>query len=135
MAVDRLATRGFSMLESLVSLAIAASVMTAYFQAISSSLDLERRARARGQAALLTQELIDQVGFEIALQTGSIAGRSQSGYDWRLTVTEGPSLIAADGRNPPSSARLKQIDVQVAGPDLPNGYRLVTLRVGDEVLR
>lgn len=126
--------RGFSMIEALVALAIAAGVITAYSRAVSTSLELERRTRARGHASLLAHDLIDRIGFEIPLEAGVLAGRDGDGFTWQLTITEGATLVTADGRSP-SSAGLRQIDVSVAGPELPGGYRITTLRVRQDTLR
>ncbi len=126
----RPASRGVSLAESLVALVIAAGVISAYYQAISTGLDLERRARARGEAALLAQDLVDQLGFEIALDAGAAVGRSVRGYTWRLAVSEGAQLVAVDGGAVPATAGLVQIEITIQGADLPGGYRLMTLRTG-----
>jgi prepilin-type N-terminal cleavage/methylation domain-containing protein len=134
MSADRKPSRGFSMLEALVALAIGGGVITAYYQAISTSLELERRTRARSHAAILAHDLIDGAGFDVTLEVQSTAGRDPAGYTWQLTIAEGANLTAGDAA-PPSSAGLFQIDVQIAGPDLPGGYHMVTLRAGGDRLR
>jgi prepilin-type N-terminal cleavage/methylation domain-containing protein len=132
---SRQRSRGFSLAESLVALVIAAGVISAYYQAVSTGLDLERRARARGEAALLAQDLVDQLGFEIALDAGATSGRDARGYAWRLAVIEGAQLVAGDGGSAPATSGLVQVEIAIEGADLPGGYRLVTLRNGAGTVR
>jgi prepilin-type N-terminal cleavage/methylation domain-containing protein len=131
----RRSSRGFSLAESLVALVIAAGVISAYYQAVSTGLELERRAKARGEAALLAQDLVDQLGFEIGLDAGSTSGRDGRGYAWRLAVSEGAQLVAGDGGAVPATSGLVQVEIAIEGADLPGGYRLVTLRNGVGSLR
>ncbi len=130
----RLSSRGFSLAESLVALVIAAGVISAYYQAISTGLELERRAKARGEAALLAHDLVDQIGFEIGLDAGSTSGRDGRGYQWRLAVSEGAQLTATTSATPATSG-LVQVEITIEGTNLPGGYRLVTLRYGVGELR
>jgi prepilin-type N-terminal cleavage/methylation domain-containing protein len=131
----RRSSRGFSMIESIVALAIAAGVISAYFKAISTSLDLERRTRARVDAARIAHDLIDQIGFEIPLEPGTASSGSTGSLSWQIRIATGAGLIASDGQAAPSTAGLRQIEIDVTGPELPSGFRLVTLRVAGQVLR
>ena len=127
---------GFSLAESLVALAIAAGVITAYYQAISTGLDLERRAKAKAQAALTAERLIDQVGFEIPLEVSRLAGSNLQGLVWRLDISDGAQLSLPPPAPSPSTAGLLTVRIEIEGPDLGNaGWKLTTLRAKPGTIR
>lgn len=128
-------SHGFSLAEALVALAIGSGVITAYYQALSTGLDLERRAKARAEAAVLADTILDDVGFETRLEPGRREGRTGRGLGWQLSITPGASL-AAEGNGPtPSTAGLYTITVDIAGPELGAGYRITTLRAAPGTIR
>lgn len=121
--------RGFSLAEALVALAIGAGVITAYYQAISTGLDLERRAKARATATLIAQGLLDQVGFELPLEVARLEGRDASGFVWGLSITEGAPLSLPPPAPSPSTEGLLTVKIEIEGPDLGrNGWQLTTIR-------
>jgi prepilin-type N-terminal cleavage/methylation domain-containing protein len=125
---------GFSLAETLVALAIGAGVVTAYYKAVSQSLDLELLSRARGEAALIVAGLIDQIGHEMPLDPGRSEGRTGA-YTWSVTILDGASLAADAGQAAPSTVRMRQIDIEVQGGALRASHRVSTLRVTGDVLR
>ncbi len=128
--------RGFSLVESLVALAIAAGVITAYYQAISTGLDLERRAKAKAQAALVAERLIDQLGFEIPLEAAGFSGRALGSYIWRLDISEGAQLSLPPPAASPSTVGLLTVRIEIEGPDLgTSGWKLTTVRAKPGTIR
>jgi hypothetical protein len=126
---------GFGLAEALVSLAIAGGVVAAYYDAIATTLALERRSKAHAAAAVVAHALLDRIGDDIALEAGVLEGRATSGFTWRLQMTEGATVEAAAGAAPPSTRGLTQIDIDIAGGGLGRPWRLTTVRVGREQLR
>ena len=127
--------RGFSLIESLVALAIAGGVLSAYYQAVSTSMDLERGSRIRTEAALVAAELVEQVGSKIPLEPGVFEGQRAKGIVWRLQILPGATLTPATARASPDTSGLYQVEIEISGPNLRNAYRLTTLRVGPGTLR
>jgi type II secretory pathway pseudopilin PulG len=104
---------GFSLAEALIALAIAAGVITAYFQAISTGLDLERRAKAKANAALVAESLIDQLGFELPLEPSALQGRDSAGYTWQVSITDGAALSLPPPQASPSTAGLLTVVIVI----------------------
>lgn len=123
-------SRGFSLVEALVALVIAGGVVTAYYGAMASSLDLARRSEASAEAAVIAGALLDQIGHEIPLDPGGYEGRTVAGFGWRLRITVGAGIDAVT-----ASEDLRRIEIDIAGPGLAVPYRLTTLRVSAEILR
>ncbi len=127
---------GFSLAEALIALAIAAGVITAYFQAISTGLDLERRAKAKANAALVAESLIDQLGFELPLEPSALQGRDSAGYTWQVSITDGAALSLPPPQASPSTAGLLTVAIVIEGPELGRGgYRLTTIRAKPGTIR
>jgi type II secretory pathway pseudopilin PulG len=129
------ASGGFSILESLIALAIAAAVLNAYFDTIAVALSLDRRSRAHAEAGILAAALMDQVGTDIAVEAQSQEGATDRGGRWRITISPGAALDVAPGTAPYAVAGLATVVVNIEGPELPNGYRLVSLRLINGTLK
>ncbi|MFM2422835.1 MAG: hypothetical protein RL291_1365 [Pseudomonadota bacterium] len=127
--------RGFSLMETLVALGIAAAAMTAYYSSISSSMRLEQVSRARAEAALVAGQVLDRIGHEIPLDAATREERTPQGFVWRLDIQDGAALEPLNGAPVPTATRVKTIDIVVSGPGLSAPYRVSTLRVGRDVLR
>ncbi len=79
-------TRGFTLLEVLVSLAILAGALAVMFQVFSRTLETTADAKARTIAASLAQSLLARVGSEIPIKEGESAGEFEHGFRWRLRM-------------------------------------------------
>lgn len=105
--------RGFSLIEALVSLAIAAAVITGFYGALSTGMHLNARAEAQAEAALAAAGVLDRVGVDIPLRLGTqVEGQSEAG-PWRLVITDLPPRDM--GAVPLSDGTLAFISVAVEG--------------------
>jgi prepilin-type N-terminal cleavage/methylation domain-containing protein len=132
---NRKSSRGFSLIESLIALAIASAVMTAYFESLSTALTLDRRSRAQADAALLAASLLDEVGAEIPLEPLSRDGTTSSNGRYRLTISPGATLDARLGGTPPATDGLVTVEIIIDGPELATSYRVVSLRLANGTLK
>ena len=78
--------RGFTLIESLVALAIAALIINGFYGALSTGTLLERRASAQAEKVLLATTVMDQVGIDIPLRIGTVETGTRNGLDWELVI-------------------------------------------------
>lgn len=96
----RRGTRGFSLIESLVALAIAAAVITGFYAALSTGMQLRARADTQAEAVLLAASVLDRVGVDIPLQVGTRMEGEETAGRWSLVISDQPT---ADMRPTPLS--------------------------------
>jgi general secretion pathway protein I len=89
---------GFSLIEALVAMAIAALAMTAIYGVIGTGVRAEARVRAQMEVATIARSHIDALGTDGALAPGESTGRYGNGIAWRLTVTELPGKEGGKAR-------------------------------------
>jgi general secretion pathway protein I len=88
---------GFTLVEVLVALVILALALGSCFGVLSAGTAQAERA-GREQAALsLGQSTLERVGSDIPLSAGSVAGTTQDGYAWAVSIAPRGN---ADGRLP-----------------------------------
>lgn len=118
------ADAGFSLVETLVAIAVIAVMATLLFQTIATTARLSHQAQQRRAAVLLAQSLLDQsvAASGRALAAGS--GRSQ-GLAWTVRTRAAPDNAGDSG------PRLDEVRIDVA--DEASGRSLArvrTLRLG-----
>lgn len=84
-------SRGFTLLETLVALAIAAIVLNGFYTALSTGSLLDRRAEQQAQKLLLATTILDRVGVDVPLRIGTADNGSQNGLDWELIISATPT--------------------------------------------
>ena len=85
------ASRGFTLLETLVALAIAAIVLNGFYTALSTGSLLDRRADQQAQKLLLATTILDRVGVDVPLRIGTVDNGSQNGLEWELIISAAPT--------------------------------------------
>jgi len=131
MAAERTAQdSGFTLLEVVVALAIAALAIVGLFQAASGGLLAVNTAGRVEEAVQRAQSHLAAVGRSAALIQGEFTDDDGGGYHWRLRARPVASrqVAAADG-NPtvPASATLFDVEVAISWPG-PRGERSVVLK-------
>ena len=115
--------RGFALIETLVAVAVIAVMMGLFYQMVASDARVTAAVRARRQAALLAQSVLDQAGSPAAALSPVMRGESD-GLAWR--IERAPYRDGAQS----SRAALERIVVTVAGAnDGKQLLRLDTLRL------
>ncbi|MFQ1699185.1 type II secretion system protein J [Loktanella agnita] len=80
--------RGFTLIETLVSLSIAALAITGFYSSLSLGLTMERRANDQAEQMLIATQIMDRVGVDIVPRSGVQDSGSLRGLDWSLTISE-----------------------------------------------
>ncbi|KIT15863.1 PulJ/GspJ family protein [Jannaschia aquimarina] len=114
--------RGFTLIESLVALAIAAIVLNGFYAALSTGGLLERRAETQAGRMLVAATVLDRVGVDIPLRPGTRLNDRLDGHDWDLVIGTIPAVDMQLG--PVRDGELLFVSVSVAVPGGPP----VTLR-------
>lgn len=84
----RTGQKGFTLIETLVSLAIATLAITGFYQALSTGLFMERRAGMQAEQMLVATQIMDRVGVDLAIRPGLQDNGVIRGMDWTLVVSE-----------------------------------------------
>lgn len=87
----RRGARGFTLIESLVALAIAAIVMGGFYSALATGVLLDRRAAAQAEKVLLATTILDTAGIDIPLQRGTVENGTRDNLTWELRMTGTPT--------------------------------------------
>ncbi|HKY19232.1 MAG TPA: prepilin-type N-terminal cleavage/methylation domain-containing protein [Rhizomicrobium sp.] len=95
-------TAGFTLIEVLVALAIAALGLAALFAATGSGLDSGVAAQRTLQATSLAQSQLAQVGKALSLKKGDYSGES-NGLRWRVHM-DAPVFHGGPGHAGPGAA-------------------------------
>ncbi len=106
-------SRGFSLIEALVALAIAAAVITGFYTALSTGMQLRAKAANQAEAVLLAATVMDSVGIDIPLRIGTQTQGEEEAGQWSLVISDRPPPDMGD--MPFGSGTLAYISVAVTG--------------------
>lgn len=109
----RLNTHGFTLLESLVALAIATVVINGFYGALSTGTLLQGRADLQAERMLVAAGVLDRVGIDLPLRSGTVLSDTTRGHAWELIVTPQPPVDMAAAAQP----GLLFVSVAVSDPD------------------
>jgi general secretion pathway protein I len=121
---------GFTLLEVVVALAVAALAIVGLFHAASGGLLAVNTAGRVEEAVQRAQSHLAAVGRSAALIQGEFTDDDGGGYHWRLRArpVAHRQVAAADGNpNVPASATLFDVEVAISWPGR-SGERSVVLR-------
>ena len=110
----RHSSKGFSLIEALVALAIAAAVITGFYASLSTGMQLRARAESQAEAVFVAATMLDRVGIDIPLRIGTqLEGETEAGNRWNLVISDSPPV---DMRSLPlGDGSLAYISVAVTG--------------------
>ncbi len=80
--------RGFTLIETLVSLAIAAIAVTGFYQSLSQGAFMEQRASIQAEQMLVATQILDRVGVDIPVRAGFQDTGTTKGLEWTYVVSE-----------------------------------------------
>ena len=79
-------TRGFTLIEMIGALALAAIGLVILLQVLRETTELDLHAEGATGAALRARSLLAEVGGPIPLAPGTYQGRTRQGYAWQMTI-------------------------------------------------
>ena len=82
--------RGFTLLETLVALGIAALALNGFYSALSTGSLLTDRADEQAEKVFAATTILDRVGVDIPLRPGTTATGTILGYSYELIIGSGP---------------------------------------------
>jgi general secretion pathway protein I len=77
---------GFTLLEVLLAFLVFALSFAVTLEILSGAIRNTARARENTEAALIAQSLMDQVGLDIPLSSGSRFNGEEGNYSWEIDV-------------------------------------------------
>ncbi|MBL0712544.1 MAG: prepilin-type N-terminal cleavage/methylation domain-containing protein [Desulfosarcina sp.] len=107
----RMNDRGFTLLEVMVALGIAAIVLVSIYRLQAQSINMERIARFYTVAPLLAEQLVAQIEIQAPDYPQAEAGDFEDdfpGYTWEFETRDVEAYADSSGRAP-----LKQIDIKI----------------------
>ena len=121
-------SRGFTLIEALVALAILAVGFAALMQAFGSGLAGLDRAQNHTLAALQARSKLAEVGSVISLEEGLHEGDFENGGRWRVDISTMEGLEAVGAARNKVAPFHVVVEIEAAG----GGFaRLETLRLGE----
>ena len=103
--------KGFTLLEVLLAFVIFSISFAVVLQIISGSIRNTMRSKQYTEVALIAQSVMDTVGLDIPLETGSGATGESGDYKWDLEIYTYEPLPNADGSDPMQLAELAGIEL------------------------
>lgn len=126
-ARQRIHDQGFTLLEVMVALGIAATVLVAVYRLQAQSIAMEGIARFHTVAPLLAQQLVTEIELkapEIPAADSGDFGDDYPGYAWTIETADVDAITDPSGR-----ALLKQIDIKIHLNRDEDLFRLRTFRL------
>lgn len=112
---QRAATRGFTLIEVLVALAVVAAGLAAIGSVIATTVRSTRSIEERLTTAAMAEQLMAGLVDRTQLRPGSTSGE-MDGHRWRMDISELPSPPPPPRQQQPSQQQPSQ---QQAGADTP----------------
>jgi general secretion pathway protein I len=108
--------RGFTLIETVVALAILTLTLTVIYQSFGWTLRRGTEQRHRDGAWLTAQSLLSQMRGDPLLTTGHQNGQTPQGFTWESTVEpyEPPSTVANQFFGPPPLTALRPLKISIA---------------------
>jgi general secretion pathway protein I len=112
------ASKGFTLLEVMVALAILGLGIVTVLELFSGSLHIGVKASRHTQAAIYAQNIMDQLFARTTLEDGEDGGEFPGGYTWRARIQEihpdeDRARLQPDRPSQTDLFHLKKIEVQI----------------------
>lgn len=103
--------KGFTLLEVLLAFVIFSISFAVVLQIISGSIRNTMRSKQYTEVALIAQSVMDTVGLDIPLETGTGATGESGEYNWDLEIYTYEPQPDAEGSDPMQLAELAGIEL------------------------
>jgi prepilin-type N-terminal cleavage/methylation domain-containing protein len=142
--LDRRSQDGFTLIETIVALALFSGVFVLLNQGLTASWQGKRRADQDATAAALATAQLASAGIETALVDGARTSGQQGAFNWELTISKyvvpsddtAKEFLAGDAARPTGVATVAAywVGIEVSWPNgplqKPRTLRLRTLKLG-----
>jgi general secretion pathway protein I len=108
---------GFTLLEVLLAFVVFALSFTVILEILSGAMRNTVRAKQQTEAALITQSVMDQVGLDIPLESGSRSNGQSGDYRWDLQITNysgGPEAAMFAEAGEMTGVELLEVELQIS---------------------
>jgi prepilin-type N-terminal cleavage/methylation domain-containing protein len=109
--------RGFTLIETLVSLAIATLAITGFYQALSTGLFMERRSGVQAEQMLVATQIMDRVGVDFVVRPGVEESGIIRDLGWSLVISESGTSDMRVGRIQPNELLFVYVTIAAQTPD------------------
>ncbi len=79
--------KGFTLVETLVALGVAALALNGFYSALSTGALLNDRSNEQAEKVLVATSIMDRVGVDIAMQPGFSDNGTSGAYNWDRVVS------------------------------------------------
>ncbi len=104
-------SRGFTLIEAMVALAIAAVVISGFYSALSTGSLLDRRAAQQAAKVFLATTVLDRVGVDIPMRLGTVETGVVRDMEWQLIISGSPAADMALGQVYPNELVFVSVSV------------------------
>lgn len=116
---------GFTLLEVLLAFVIFSLSFAVVLQIISGSIRNTMRSKQYTEVALIAQSVMDTVGLDVPLESGTEASGESGEYDWYLQIYEYEPPVDATGVDALfiaelTNVELLQVELSVSWGESPN---------------
>lgn len=116
---------GFTLLEVIIAIAIAAFVFRGALELLTTGLDRMSERQATLHALAFAESQLERIGADLSLEPAELSGILDTGQAWRLTIAEARDVFTA-----PAPMVAYHVSVEVEGPGLRRqDIRLDTIRL------
>ncbi|HJP38233.1 MAG TPA: prepilin-type N-terminal cleavage/methylation domain-containing protein [Gammaproteobacteria bacterium] len=120
---------GFSLLELIVSFSILSLSLAVLYQIFSSSAQRAALGNEYGDAVLLAESKLVEIGANRQIRTGNLSGNFDNNMRWKGTVTPYKAPDAAANYRPPIPPYRITVEVNWGTEDRPRSFKLDSIRL------
>jgi len=116
---------GFTLIETLVALAIMAIAMGAFYSSMTLSYRAANQVKLHQVALAMARSHLDSIKRESSIEPGSSSGTYVNGLQWRLKI----EALAPDSSRPSTSAQPYRVFLEAFDPHGGSLVRLETVKL------
>ncbi|MAF84068.1 MAG: prepilin-type N-terminal cleavage/methylation domain-containing protein [Gammaproteobacteria bacterium] len=120
---------GFSLLELIVAFSILSLSLAVLYQIFSSSAQRAALGREYGDAVLLAESKLAEIGANQQIQTGNLSGKFDNDMRWKSTVTPYKAPDTVGNSRPPVPPYKITVEINWGAADRQRSFKLDSIRL------